>query len=364
MVIITRENLPCTTRELDLPQPPIPPSQERINAATNRFNIISLNSKINKKKNRWLSCNQLSGIDSQEFHSALNLSPFATASSFNVFNKNTQGNMDAVSLASLGDTLQCAPSTASRYGTQVLMSPTELRKPSLPFLTKDRFASVPSFGALVSQTSSLEEIPAEENYVPNTNVFPGDYKIYWQLVDLFVKRLQNIANTAKASPEFKLNTNKNKSVITNIAKLESQVDKRPDCLRSRVSIDRIHIQENCDKHIDSFIKILQNGSHPAIGRIGRSGRPDNGLRKIWIGNALWEHLTLVDRARRDDEVSMLKQQIASMSEKMLHTEEEVKRKNEIIKELKNDCRFGCPKASTSHVYDLLLQVLKFFSGKF
>ncbi|KAI9590029.1 hypothetical protein GQX74_008197 [Glossina fuscipes] len=408
--------LPATVRELDLPSQLLPQPQppqghiNRIYPTARQLNTVSINRhQIDKsdiaKKNQRLGCHQLSDIDLQEFQSALSLSPILTASAFNVFNKKTHRNMDAVFLSSLGDSVKCIPtSTASSHAVQVLMSPTELRRSSgLPFLEKSGFTKLASFGASASQTTPLDEIPADyyESYAPNANVFAGDYKIYWQLTELFVKRLQNIGNVAKPCPKFKMNVNKSKTVITNIEKLESQVVRRLECLRSTVNIDRIHLQNavdkmrqrNCHDDIDSLIKIIESGYRHGnrvsrnlssrsisrsqmlghlkpnsvrvrVGRIGRSGRTDNTLQKKSIGNEFGQQLTHLELMRKDDEMSMLKQQVASMNEKMLHAQEEVKRKNEMIKELQNDLRIGCTQVSKSHVHAFLLQILKFLSGKF
>uniref|UniRef100_A0A1A9X536 Uncharacterized protein n=1 Tax=Glossina brevipalpis TaxID=37001 RepID=A0A1A9X536_9MUSC len=259
-----------TTREFDLPSQLSPqPSQQEFNSIysiAQQLNIGLLNRRQTNKpsmeeKNRHLCDHQSNDIDLEEFHSALSLSPVFTTSAFNVFKKNSQGNTDIVCLSRLGESVKSMPSTAS---LQVLMSPTQLRRSSgLPFLETRNFMNLTPFETVASLTTSLEETPTDcyENYASNSNIFAGDYRIYWQLTEIYLKRLKNIgSDVANRSREVKLNKS-NTSIISNIEELESQVYKRLDCLRNKVKIDNVDVQRNCCKDTDPLLKIVQSVCH-------------------------------------------------------------------------------------------------------
>uniref|UniRef100_A0A1A9UEB4 Dynein regulatory complex protein 1/2 N-terminal domain-containing protein n=1 Tax=Glossina austeni TaxID=7395 RepID=A0A1A9UEB4_GLOAU len=206
-----------------------------------------------------------------------------------------------------------------------------------------------------------------QKYHFNSGLFVDERsKIYWQMNEMFSKRLHHINNrNARNSLQLKVIACQEwvdvlhktyDSVMVNTKQLEAEVAERLERWRCKTKV--VYQNGNWDLRDRSLGPLSL--SQPLIAR-------NSGTENMCVGDAetdikLCNNMKTLaaEIAERHKEVEELKQKLSSMEQEM---QEKLQDKDKMIKDLQADLNSGYVTMSKSDVHCFLLLTLKFLSGK-
>ncbi|KAI9590206.1 hypothetical protein GQX74_008374 [Glossina fuscipes] len=219
-----------------------------------------------------------------------------------------------------------------------------------------------------------------QKYHLNSALFAGEKsKIYWQMNEMFSKRLHHISNrNAQDSLQMKVIAYQEwvdvllktyDSAMVNIKQLEDEVAERLERWRCKTTV----VYQNCNWDLTDLSLEALSLSQPLIAANSGTGNICVGdgevdIKKQSVNAQMEEKHQLrnnmktlaVEVAERHKEVEELKRKLSSMEREM---QEKLQDKDKMIKDLQTDLKSGYVMMSKSNVHGFLLLTLKFLSGK-